>query len=145
MPYAPRLSITPRLIDLLSRISEALGRWEGAAAGLSPKLRRENRIRSIHASLAIGNRFILGALFESLSEAITSDQASDPVSRLIAVFLPGESLSIQTMMERLALRHRTYFRRTFLNAALKEGKVAMTDPHSPHSPKQRYRLITKSR
>ncbi len=55
MSYAPPLTITPRLIDLVSRISEALGRWEGAGAGFSPKLRRENRIRSIHASLAIEN------------------------------------------------------------------------------------------
>ncbi len=329
MPYAPPLSMTPRLIDLLSRISEALGRWEGAAVGLSPKLRRENRIRSIHASLAIENNtlslsqvtdiiegkrvlglpreikevqnalaayelmdaldpasskdflkahaalmagladdagrfrkggvgiyqdtrlvhlappagrvpylikdlfgwfkktelhplfaaavlhyeiefihpfsdgngrigrlwqtlalsrwkpqlgdlpietvvhanqagyyaalgaadraadaapfaeFILEALLESLNNAKTSDPVgdpvSDPVSRLIAVFLPGESLSIQTMMQRLGLRHRTYFRRTFLNPALKEGKITMTVPDSPHSPKQRYRLVTKSK
>lgn len=55
MPYSPPLTITPRLIDLISRISEALGRWEGAVAEVSPQLRRENRIRSIHASLAIEN------------------------------------------------------------------------------------------
>ena len=51
MFYPPPLTITPRLIDLISRISEALGRWEGSEESLSPGLRRENRIRSIHASL----------------------------------------------------------------------------------------------
>ena len=55
MPYAPPLTITPRLIDLISRIGEALGRWEAAAGTMSPRLRRENRIRSIHSSLAIEN------------------------------------------------------------------------------------------
>lgn len=324
MPYTPPLTITPRLIDLISRISLALGRWEGAAAGLSPKLRRENRIRSIHASLAIENNtltfsqvtdiiagkrvlglpreikevqnaalayelldtlspasskdllkthavlmagladdagrfrkggvgiyqgarlvhlappaarvphlihdllgwlkktdmhplfvgavvhyeiefihpfsdgngrigrlwqtlalsrwkpqladlpietvvhahqsqyyaalaasdkqadaapfseFILGALLATLEQARTSDPAcdpaSDPVSRLLAVFQSGELLSIQTMMERLQLRHRTYFRRNFLTPAVKDGKLLMTQPDSPNHPSQRYRL-----
>jgi len=141
MPYTPPLTITPRLIDPISRISLALGCWEGAAAGLSPNLRRKNHIRSIHALLAVENRFILEALLESLHHAKTSD----PVSRLIAVLLPGESLSIQTMMERFVLRHRTYFRRTFLNPALKEGKVGIIEPDYPHSPKQRPCLITRNK
>ena len=318
--HTPPLTITPRLIDLVSRISEALGRWEGAVAEVSPRLRRENRIRSIHASLAIENNtlslsqvtdiidgkpvrglpreikevqnavvayelldsldpsttkdllkahaalmdglaadagrfrkggvgiyqgsrlvhmappadrvpylikdlcgwlkrtdthpllagavmhyeiefihpfsdgngrigrlwqtlvlsrwkprladlpietvvhanqadyyaalaasdkaadaapfaeFILGALLKSLlASDPASDPVSDPVSRLLAIFQSGESLSIQMMMDRLGLKHRTYFRRTFLNPALNAGKIAMTEPDSPHSPKQRYR------
>ena len=55
MPYAPPLTLTSRLIDLISRISEAVGRWEAVGGGSSPKLRRENRIRTIHSSLAIEN------------------------------------------------------------------------------------------
>ena len=53
MPHTPPLTLTPRLIDLISRISEAMGRWEASGAVASPKLRRENRIRTIHSSLAI--------------------------------------------------------------------------------------------
>lgn len=53
MPYTPPLTITSQLIDLISRISEAMGRWEAAASDIPPKLRRENRIRTIHSSLAI--------------------------------------------------------------------------------------------
>jgi Fic family protein len=172
MPYTPPLTITSRLIDLVSRISEALGRWEGAAASRSPKLRRENRIRSIHASLAVENHplshahqskyyaalaasdkqadaapfseFFLGALLATLEQARTSDPvcdpASDPVSRLLDVFQSGELLSIQTMMERLQLRNRTYFRRNFLTPAVKDGKFLMTQPDSPNHPSQRYRL-----
>lgn len=55
MTYSPPLTLTSRLIDLISRVSEALGRWEAAAGRMSPRLRRENRIRSIHSSLAIEN------------------------------------------------------------------------------------------
>lgn len=53
MPYTPPLTITSRLIDLVSRISEIMGRWEAEDRAVSPKLRRENRIRTIHSSLAI--------------------------------------------------------------------------------------------
>lgn len=51
---APPLDLTPRLIDLVSQISEAFGRWEAnQGPGLSPQLRRASRIRTIQASLAI--------------------------------------------------------------------------------------------
>ncbi|MCB1203718.1 MAG: Fic family protein [Verrucomicrobiae bacterium] len=52
---APPLTLTARLVDLVARIGEALGRWEGSGRSPSPQLRRENRIRSIQASLAIEN------------------------------------------------------------------------------------------
>jgi len=55
MPYHPPFALTPRLIDLVSQISEELGRCAAAEGAISPRLRRENRIRSIHASLAIEN------------------------------------------------------------------------------------------
>ena len=80
--------------------------------------------------------FILQAILRSI-EAVST---SDPVSRLLAIFRPGEELSIPGMMARLGLKHRTHFRWTFLHPARKAGKIAMTEPKSPHSPKQRYRL-----
>lgn len=55
MPYHPPFTLTQHLIDLVSRISEALGRWATMESAISPRLRRENRIRSIQASLAIEN------------------------------------------------------------------------------------------
>lgn len=56
MPYHPPFTITPLLIDLISQISEELGRWAAVESAISPLLRRENRIRSIQASLAIENK-----------------------------------------------------------------------------------------
>ena len=55
MPYQAPLTLTSRLIHFISRIREALGRWEVVGSAMLPRLRRENRIRSIQASLAIEN------------------------------------------------------------------------------------------
>ena len=52
--YQPPFSITPNILNAVADISELLGRWSATHQGeLSPQLRRENRIRTIQASLAI--------------------------------------------------------------------------------------------
>lgn len=84
--------------------------------------------------------FILGALLETVKISNASDSVSDPVAKLVGIFKPDDELSIQTIMERLQLRHRTYFRRTFLTPTLAAGRLVMTQPDSPRSPTQRYRL-----
>ena len=53
-PYAPPLTLTPALLSQVAAIAEALGRWSARQdAQPSPRLRRENRIHTIQASLAI--------------------------------------------------------------------------------------------
>lgn len=324
MPYHPPLTITPRLIDLISRISEELGRWAAEGTPISPRLRRENRIRSIHASLAIENNslsldqvtailegkrvlglpreiqevknaiaayelletlepssqddfltahatlmqalavdagrfrtggvgvyqgkhlvhmappadrvpylvkdlfdwmkatdfhpllasaavhyeiefihpfsdgngrigrlwqtvvlskwkpqlaflpvesvvhdrqsayykalaasdkqanvapfaeFILQALLDAVLSPSNSDPvsdlASDPVRRLLSVFEPEHAYSIQELLKQMNMTHKTYFRRNYLNPAIASGLLARTEPDSPSSPTQRYRL-----
>ena len=56
MSDTPPYSINPAILSLVAEIAGEVGRL-GALAGSGnvPKLRRENRIRSIHASLAIEN------------------------------------------------------------------------------------------
>jgi Fic family protein len=53
---SPPFTITPAILSLVAEIAGEVGRL-GAVAGQGsvPKLRRENRIKSIHASLAIEN------------------------------------------------------------------------------------------
>lgn len=55
-PESPPYTITPAILSLVAEIAGALGRI-GAISGSGnvPTLRRANRIRSIHASLAIEN------------------------------------------------------------------------------------------
>jgi Fic family protein len=326
MSYSPPLTLTPRLIDLISRISEAMGRWEATAGDISPKLRRENQIRSIQSSLALENNslsldqvtaiiagkrvrglpreikevqnafatyelldslkpaavpdflkahgtlmqgldtgagafrkggvgvykgtklvhmappadrvpylvkdllqwlkktdlhpllaaavvhyeiefihpfadgngrigrlwqtlvlsawkpqmaylpmetvvhdrqagyykalaasdqaadaapfaeFILGSLLEALLAAPSSDpvsdSVSDPVAKLLSALKPDETVATEELMRRLGLKHKTYFRRNYLKPALAAGLIRMTQPDSPNSPTQRYRLAT---
>jgi Fic family protein len=54
--HTPPFTITPAILSLVAEIAGEVGRL-GALAGQGsvPKLRRENRIKSIHASLAIEN------------------------------------------------------------------------------------------
>lgn len=51
--YQPPFSITPSLLNLVVEIGELLGLWAAQAGRKSPLLRKENRIRTIQASLAI--------------------------------------------------------------------------------------------
>ncbi|HQG46442.1 MAG TPA: Fic family protein [bacterium] len=53
-PYKPPYAMTPEITRLVAAISEIVGRFSPAADILiTPRLRRENRIRSIQGSLAI--------------------------------------------------------------------------------------------
>jgi len=51
--YQPPFSITPAILNLVVEIGELLGHWSAQTGRQSPLLRKENRIRTIHASLAI--------------------------------------------------------------------------------------------
>jgi Fic family protein len=54
--YQPPFQISTAALNLVAQISELLGRWSVSAhASLAPQLRRDNRIRTIQASLAIEN------------------------------------------------------------------------------------------
>jgi Fic family protein len=54
--YIPPYQITPAILNRVADISERLGRWsESHNNSLSPHLRRDNRIKTIQASLAIEN------------------------------------------------------------------------------------------
>lgn len=51
--YQPPFRITASILNAVAEIGELLGRWSAGQGDLSPQLRRENRIRTIQASLAI--------------------------------------------------------------------------------------------
>ena len=93
--------------------------------------------------------FMLQALALALTEAAQSDyltdQVTDQVARLLAVLDDTPELSSSELMSRLELNHRASFRNTYLGPALVSGCVEMTDPDSPRSPAQKYRLTEKGR
>lgn len=54
--YQPPYTITPAILNLVAEIGEVIGRYTVLGKqNLTPHLRRENRIRTIQASLAIEN------------------------------------------------------------------------------------------
>lgn len=53
MKYHPPFQITPKILNAVAAISELLGNHSAKNGHLSSQLRRENRIRTIQASLAI--------------------------------------------------------------------------------------------
>ncbi|MEI7867773.1 MAG: Fic family protein [Candidatus Methylumidiphilus sp.] len=93
--------------------------------------------------------FMLQALRTAMSEtALTdpvSDRVSDPVKLLLAAFHHDESLKIGELLNRLGLQHRPTFRKNYLKPALADGWIEMTQPESPNSPTQKYRLSGKGR
>lgn len=75
---------------------------------------------------------------EQVTEQVT-DQVSEQVTRLL-VCLKGEPLSTKAAMQQLGLSHRPTFIQTYLQPALQAGLIEMTQPQSPKSPTQKYRL-----
>jgi predicted HTH transcriptional regulator len=75
----------------------------------------------------------------------STDQVTDHVDELIQrlVLVLSKPKSRPELMEALDLRHNGNFRDNYLRPAMESGFVEMTDPNSPNSPKQRYRLTTK--
>ena len=56
------------------------------------------------------------------------------------VVLSGEELGTKELLERLQLKHRPTFIYDYLQPALAAGVIEMTQPDSPRSPTQKYRL-----
>ena len=76
---------------------------------------------------------------------VLTDQVSDQIRQLLAVFNGDEPLKNSELMDRIGLQHRPTFRQNYLRPALDGGWISMTQPDSPSSPTQRYRLTPKAR
>lgn len=92
--------------------------------------------------------FMLSTFRDALREAVltdqVSDQATDQVAALIRALGAGE-LGNNHLMQALGLSHRPTFRNNYLNPALEGEWIERTQPDSPRSPTQRYRLTGKGR
>jgi Fic family protein len=92
--------------------------------------------------------FILQALLDASREAVSTDQVADQVTdqvvRIIQALTGGE-MGSSNLMNALSLSHRPTFRTNYLTPALDEGWIERTQPDSPRSPTQRYRLTEKAR
>ncbi len=90
--------------------------------------------------------FMLKALRDSIRETLSTDQVNDPVTDQVALLIGaigGNEMGGTDLMNVLGLSHRPTFRENYLNPALERGWVNRTQPDSPRSPTQRYRLTDK--
>ena len=77
------------------------------------------------------------------SQAPSKLRLSSQVCRLLAV---GEGeMTRAALMKALGLKDRVTFTNSYLSPCLRIGLVEMTQPDSPRSPTQRYRLTAKGR
>lgn len=73
----------------------------------------------------------------------STQQVTQQVKRLI-VKIQGEMARVE-LMNALSLKDRVSFARNYLEPALSQGLIEMTQPESPQSPTQKYRLTEKGR
>ena len=81
--------------------------------------------------------FMLQALLDAMRSASTSDQ----VKALLHLLKSGPKSGAE-IMRALGLSHRPTFRRNYIDPALKLGLIERTQPDSPNSPTQKYRIRT---
>lgn len=79
------------------------------------------------------------ALGESVTDPVT-DLVSDPVGKLLSALHINGTLKISDLMTEVGLAHKATFRANYLRSALAANLIEMTNPGSPSSPAQKYRL-----
>ena len=86
--------------------------------------------------------FLLQAIYDTLVEVESTEQVrvqvSEQVQRLLDA-LENDTLTTKELMDRLGLKHRPTFRKTYLLPSMKLGLVEMTIPDKPNSSRQKYR------
>lgn len=134
-----------------------LRKWKPLLAYLPVESVIKDRQAEYYRALAVADHradatpfieFMLGALRDALREAVATDQVVDQVTDQVAMLLRaignGE-LNGNSLMLALGLSHRPTFRNNYLNPALEDEWIERTQPDSPRSPTQRYRLTSKGR
>lgn len=136
--------------------SLALSSWHKELAWLPVESVVSERQEAYYGALGESDRladsrpfveFMLRAIRDTLAAAPSTDQAcdqvSDQVKKLVRCLRGREAVTAAELMARLDLRHKPTFRQNYLNPALAAGLVEMTEPASPRSPTQRYRLMPR--
>jgi Fic family protein len=138
-----------------------LSKWKPVLAYMPVETIIRNRQGEYYASLGQADdqgeatkftEFMLQALHDTLADVHTTTQVrtqvttqvSPQVKRLLLALEKGEQ-SAGELMQVLSLKSAKNFRAISLTPALDDGLVERTQPDSPRSPTQRYRLTPKGR
>ena len=123
---------------------------EAEALGLS-KLRIEEIGMRMRVTVPLLENIAVQKATEQATEQVT-EQATEQVTeqvteqaRRILNCLQNEPLSAREAMKALGLHHRPTFLYSYIQPVLTTGLVEMTQPESPRSPNQKYRLTAKGK
>ena len=83
-------------------------------------------------------------LAETLPLKRTTEQVTEQVARFLNLLNVGP-LSVREAMDALGLKHRPTFLANYLQPALQAGLIQMTQPESPKSPTQKYRIVNTAK
>lgn len=86
---------------------------------------------------------LTGQATDQVAEQVT-EQVTEQVRRL-CLALGHEAKGTKQLMQLLNLRHRPSFLESYLSPALQQHLVEMTQPDSPRSPTQKYRLTAQGK
>lgn len=134
LPYRGMGSGIPRALDewpQIELISEVSGNQFTAM------------VRRPQAQWARTGEQVEGPVTEQVAEQVT-EQVTGQVRRL-CVTLGHEAKGTKELMQLLNLRHRPSFLDGYLSPALRQHLVEMTQPDSPRSPTQKYRLTAQGK
>ena len=72
------------------------------------------------------------------STSVQASHVSSYVNRLLDVMETGVAMTTTELMEKLNMKSRISFRDNYLNPALENGLIKMTNPDKPTSKNQMY-------
>jgi len=142
MNYTPPFNITPRILDLVSLISEIIGKLEVLEPiAMTPKLRKANKIKTITGTLAIeGNTLgidkvtaildgkrVMGSMRE-IAEVNGAIKVYDKLSTFDYKKLDDLLLSHKMLMEEI-LNNAGSFRSSNVGVGGEDGVVHVAPPH----------------
>ena len=118
-PYLPPYNITDMIIHLVAEISEQVGaitiKGETAA---NPKLRRENQLRSIHASLAIENNSLS---LEQVTDIINGKRVLGPPNEIREVKNAYEAYNLLLTLDPFAIEDMLAAHKVLMAGLAKEA------------------------
>ncbi len=108
--YQPPFVVTPLILNQVIEIGELMGHWAAMAGRASPLLRKENRIRTIQASLAIEHNSLTREQVTALMEGkrilqILSNQPGRS-AKSIAEGCEISARTVERYLKALQLKHR---------------------------------------
>ena len=156
MNYRPPFTITPKILDLVSRISEAVGKLEVLApSSITPTLRKANKIKTITGTLEIeGNTLgiekitailegkrVMGSMRE-IAEVNGAIKVYDNLATFDYKNLDDLLRAHKMLMEEI-LNNAGNFRNSNVGVGGEEGVVHVAPPHGqvPHLMQQLFNWL----